>query len=179
MPNIKRLSSSVVYQNRWMTVREDQIERPSGAKGIYSVVEKPNFSIIIPVIKDELVMVEQYRYPLQKRYLEFPQGACEDQPDIDPAELARKELQEETGLIAKNLIHVGKQALAVGFCDQFYNIFLATDFEQGDINLDPEEEGLIMQKVKICDFESMLESGEIVDATSTTAYCLAKFKGLI
>ncbi len=177
MPEIKQLASNIVYQNKWMRVREDKIERPSGAKGIYSVVEKPDFAIIIPVIDNQLVLVEQFRYPIQKRSLEFPQGACESQPNIKPEDLARLELKEETGFTAKQITHIGKQALAIGFSDQFYNIFFATDLQHGETELDPEEEGLTTHHVSFDEFEAMIENGDILDATTTTAYCLAKFKG--
>lgn len=179
MTDIKQLSSEVVYQNKWLTVREDKIARPSGAQGIYGVVEKPDFAIIIPVIDDQLVLVEQYRYPLDCYSLELPQGACESQPNIYPEQLARQELQEETGYIAEHIQHIGKQALAVGFCDQWYNIYLATGLQQKERSLDPEEEGLQVRHVAISEFETLLASGKIIDATTTNAYCLAKFKGLI
>ena len=103
MPSeFKTLSSKVVYENKWMRVREDAIERPSGQQGIYSVMEKPDFTVVIPVQDGYVYMVEQYRYPVEKRQLEFPQGTWEEEGDADPAELAAGELQEETGLLAKN-----------------------------------------------------------------------------
>ncbi len=95
--SIKTLSSRVVYQNRWMTVREDAIERADGSPGIYSVVEKPQAALIIPIEDDHLYLIEQFRYPVGKRYLEFPAGAWELNPKADPLELARGELMEETG----------------------------------------------------------------------------------
>src|SRR5450755_4652730 len=93
---IRQLSSRVVYRNPWMTVREDEIERDNGAHGIYGVVEKCDSALVLAIDNDQIYLVEQYRYPLGVKSLEFPQGSLE-RPDIDPAEIAREELQAETG----------------------------------------------------------------------------------
>ncbi|WP_287023630.1 NUDIX hydrolase [Vibrio sp.] len=179
MNEIKTLHSEVVYQNKWMTVREDQIERPSGAKGIYGVVEKPDFVVILPIQNDEVYLVEQYRYAVKQRLLEFPQGAWESNPDADPVVLAAGELKEETGLVAGNMVYVGFQYLAYGYSNQGYHIYLATDLTQTERNLDPEEEGLVAKKIPITEFEQKIISGEIKDASTVNAYGLAKLKGLI
>ena len=57
-------ASRVVYENPWMRVREDAIGRPDGSAGIYGVVEKPDFALVIPVDADGVWLVEQYRYPV-------------------------------------------------------------------------------------------------------------------
>ncbi len=176
---IKTLSSKVVYENKWMRVREDAIERQSGQQGIYSVMEKPDFTVVIPVQDGYVYMVEQYRYPVEKRQLEFPQGTWEENDQADPAELAAGELQEETGLLAKNWTHVGYQYLAYGFCNQGYHIWIATDFTMTEQNLDPEEEGLTCHRIALSDLDEMVKKGEILDATTCNALGLARLKGLI
>ena len=74
-----------------MTVREDAIERLDGSRGIYSFVEKPTAVIIIPLEgtpeDGHLYLIEQLRYPVGRRFLEFPGGAWEDNPEADPIEL--------------------------------------------------------------------------------------------
>ena len=85
---IRRVSSRVVYRNRWMTVREDEIERNNGVRGIYGVVEKSDSAIVIAIEADSIYLVEQYRYPLGVKSLEFPQGSLE-RGDVDPPEIAR------------------------------------------------------------------------------------------
>ena len=64
MAEIETLSTRVVYKNKWMTVREDRIRRLSGAEGIYGVVDKPDFVVILPVQDGLIHLVEQYRYPV-------------------------------------------------------------------------------------------------------------------
>lgn len=179
MKEIETLDSQVVYQNRWMSVREDKIRRPSGAEGIYGVVDKPDFAVIFPYQDGYVYLVEQFRYPIAERQCEFPQGTWEANPEADHLLLAAGELQEETGLFANRMEYIGFQYLAYGFCSQGYHIYFATDFTQGETDLDPEEEGLITKKVLLADFEQMIISGEIKDSTTVNVYALAKMKGLI
>ncbi len=179
MPKIKQLTSKQVYQNKWMTVREDIIERPSGAKGIYGVVDKPDFVVIAAVEDDCIHLVQQYRYPVEKRFWEMPQGTWESTEEVDSLTLAKGELQEETGLTATNMLHVAQQYVAYGFCSQAYHVYLATGLTAGENKLDPEEEDLITQKFTLNEFEQMILNGQIKDATTVNAYGLIKMKQLL
>ena len=64
---IRPIASRVVYANRWMTIREDAVERANGLRGIYGVVDKPDFALVIPSTPTGFWLVEQYRYPVQER----------------------------------------------------------------------------------------------------------------
>jgi ADP-ribose pyrophosphatase len=105
---IETTGSRIVYGNRWMRVREDQIERANGSPGLYSVVEKLDYSLIIPRDDEGVFLVEQYRYPVRGRYLEFPQGTWEERPEAEPLEVAREELEAETGLRAESLLSLAR-----------------------------------------------------------------------
>ena len=179
MTEIKTLDSKTVYQNKWMRVREDKILRPSGGEGIFGVVEKPDFVVIIPISAGRIHLVEQYRYAVQARYWELPQGSWEDNPEADHAAIAAGELREETGLIAGQMLYVGHQYLAYGYSTQGYHIYLATDLQQQAASLDQEEEDLITKSFTLAQFEEMIVSGDIKDATSVNAYNLARLKGFI
>jgi ADP-ribose pyrophosphatase len=73
--DIKTLGTRVVYENRWMRVREDAIRSAIGSDGIYGVVEKPDFVVIVAFEADGGIhLVQQYRYPIGARYWEFPQA---------------------------------------------------------------------------------------------------------
>ncbi|MFQ3196638.1 MAG: ADP-ribose pyrophosphatase [Paraglaciecola sp.] len=176
---IQTLASKIIYENKWMRLREDKIRRNSGSEGIYGVVEKPDFVVILPVHDGYVHLVEQYRYPIKKRCWELPQGAWEQNPEADHALLAAGELREETGLVASSMQYLGEQYLAYGFCDQKYHIYFATGLTFTGTNLDTEEEGLITQKVTLDCFEKMILSGEIRDASTVNAYGLAKLKGVL
>ena len=106
-PDITTTGTRLIYENRWMRLREDTIRRRDGSDGIFSVVEKPDFVTIAPVDGGLIHLVEQYRYPVQGRYWELPMGSWERTTGVDPIEIARGELREETGLEAEEMIHAG------------------------------------------------------------------------
>ncbi|MEN9493212.1 MAG: hypothetical protein RJA63_3661, partial [Pseudomonadota bacterium] len=175
---ITTTASEVVYRNRWMTVREDQILRANGQPGLYGVVEKPDFTVIAAVERGQIYLVEQYRYPVQGRYWELPQGSHED-GGLTPQELAAAELREETGLVAGSLQPVGHLFVAVGYSTQGYNIFFATDLVQHAPAREPEESDLIVRAFPIDEVAQMIIDGVIKDATAVATFGLLKLKGLI
>jgi ADP-ribose pyrophosphatase len=175
---INTAHSRVVYRNRWMTVREDAIVRADGSPGTYSVVEKADFAVIAAVQDQRIYLVEQYRYPVRGRFWEMPQGSWELSA-IEPLQLARAELREETGLIAGAMQHVGHLFLAYGFATQGYDVYLATDLRQGEAAKEASELDLIARAFNLDRFEAMLKDGVIKDATTIAAYGLIKLHGLV
>ncbi len=174
---IRTTSSRTVYSNRWMKVREDQIERADGSSGIYGVIEKPDFVLVIPIEKNDVYLVEQYRLPVAGRFLEFPQGSWEQKPDADPLDIARGELQEETGLRAAKMAYVGHLFVAYGMSNQGCHIFRATELSEGERSLENEEQDLIVKRVSTADFEAMIRDGQIKDGASIAAWALLGIKG--
>src|ERR1700755_3340933 len=101
------LSSRIAYENRWTRVREDIIRRPDGSDGLYGVVERSDFVVVVPWQDGRLTLVEQYRYPVSRRMWKFPMGMWEQAPGTDPAVVAAGELREETGLVASRMLNAG------------------------------------------------------------------------
>ncbi len=167
--SIKTLDSREVYRNQWLRVREDRIQRSNGAEGIYGVVDKEDCAIVIPIDGDYVYLVEQFRYTVQQRLLEFPQGGWETK-DINPEELARGELKEETGLIADKMQFLGTTYVAYGYANQKMHIFLATGLTPGDTDPDPEEHDLRLHRVPVKEFEAMLRDGRIPDICTIAAW---------
>jgi ADP-ribose pyrophosphatase len=172
-PSIRTLSSREVYRNRWMRVREDQIERSNGAHGIYGVVDKDPCAVIIPLDGDSLYLVEQFRYTVQHQCIEFPQGGWE-QANVDIEELARGELREETGFTARTIVYLGPMYVAYGFANQVQHAFLATGLQPGATDFDPEEHDLRLHRITIQRFEQMLLAGDIRDCCTLAAWGLYK-----
>lgn len=170
-PSIKTLSSREVYRNRWMRLREDEILRSNGQKGIYSVAEKDDAAIILPIGDGRIWLVEQFRYTIQQRALELPQGSWE-QVSASPEELARGELREETGLHAEQMISLGMLWVAYGFTRQRQHVFLATGLSQRETDRDAEEHDLVVRSVTVQDFERMMREGTIADASTVAAWGL-------
>jgi ADP-ribose pyrophosphatase len=175
-PEIETIGSKVVYKNRWMAVREDAIVRSDGTPGIYGVVEKADFAVIAAVRGQSIYLAEQHRYPVRGRFWELPQGSWEDR-SIDPLELAKAELREETGLVAGSMLHAGRLFLAYGYSTQAYDLYLATDLREGATRLDAEEEGLVSKEFPVRAVQDMIEDGTIKDATTVAAFGLLRLKG--
>lgn len=171
--SIRTLSSREVYRNPWLRLREDQIERGNGAKGLYGVVEKDDCAIILPIEGDRIYLVEQFRYTIGQRALELPQGGWET-AEVDPEELARGELREETGLAASSMTQLGSVWIAYGFARQKQHVFLATGLTEVGSDPDPEEDDLSVRTASIAEFEQMLLDGTIQDACTLAAWGLYK-----
>ena len=178
MPEIRTVSTRVVYENRWMKVREDGIVRQDGSPGIYGVVDKKDFAVIAPFLGERLLLVEQYRYPVEGRYWEFPQGSWEDE-SVTPEFLARAELEEETGYTAGEVRHLGHFFAAYGYSSQGYDVFVAKDLSPTAKNLDPEEFGLVSKAFTVEEVKAMLLDGRIKDATTVAVFGLLALHGLV
>jgi ADP-ribose pyrophosphatase len=163
-------STRVVYENRWMRLHEDRLERPGGEPGLYAWVEKGPAALIVPLDEGHVWLVEQYRYPVGERFWEFPQGAWEDAPSAAPEDLARGELAEETGLRAATVEHLGRLYFAYGISDQRVDLWLATGLEPGPQSLEDTEHGLRVERFPVAELEAMIARGEIADAASVAAW---------
>lgn len=174
-PSIQTLSSRVVYSNPWMTVREDKILRSNGKEGIYGVADKDDSAIIIPIQRvdgeDRVWLVEQFRYTVQERCLELPQGGWE-MGEVDAEELARGELKEELGLHAETMIRLGMLWIGYGFVRQKQHVFLAMGLTSTETDPDPEEHDLVPRTVSVREFERMILDGEIRDNCTVSAWAL-------
>lgn len=102
-----------------MKVHEDVVRFPDGSEDIYGIVDKEDFVLIVPRHRNgRYQLVQQYRYPVEGRFWEFPQGSWETKPGSDPEQMALGELEEETGFRAKSLKKLGHLYEAYGFSNQ-------------------------------------------------------------
>ena len=160
-----------------MTVREDDIRRPDGSQGIYSVVVKPACALVIPHDGDRFRLVEQFRYPLGLRRWEFPQGMAPGQEDMAPEALAARELREETGLRAGSWRRLGQLDVAPGMSSQREWVYLATDLVEGDPDREHEEQDMRSAWFSRSQVEAIIRAGEITDAQSIAAFALFLLDG--
>jgi len=152
-------------------VREDEILRSNGKKGIYGVVEKHDGAVILPVDNDYIWLVEQFRYTIQERAIELPQGTWEREIE-SPEDLARGELREELGLEAAQMKQLGAVWIAYGFTKQREHVFFATGLTPTRKKPDAEEHDLVAHCVPIVEFERMIVDGTIRDECTLSAWCL-------
>jgi 8-oxo-dGTP pyrophosphatase MutT (NUDIX family) len=168
---ITTLSSREVYRNHWMRVREDEILRSNGEKGIFGVVEKHDGAILLPIEGERIWLVEQFRYTIQERALELPQGGWEMEIE-NPEELARGELREEIGMDAAHMTRLGTLWIAYGFLRQRQHVYLATGLTPAQADPDAEEHDLTARSVPIAEFERMMLEGVIRDNCTLSAWGL-------
>jgi 8-oxo-dGTP pyrophosphatase MutT (NUDIX family) len=169
---VRTTSSREVYRNNWIRVREDVIERPDGSIGIYGVVEKPHFALVLPKENDGFWLVEQFRHPVARRSWEFPQGTWSQGGDGSAEELARAELAEETGLRAENLRHLGHLDLAPGLSTQEFDVWLATGLTSGPTAREATEADMQQVFVSETELRERIRDGRFTDAPSLAAYSL-------
>jgi 8-oxo-dGTP pyrophosphatase MutT (NUDIX family) len=169
---MRTTSSREVYRNPWIRVREDAVEWADGSAGVYGVVEKPDFALVLPAERDGFWLVEQYRYPVGRRAWEFPQGTWSSGDGGTPEELARAELAEETGLRAGALRHLGHLDLAAGLSTQEFDVWLATDLTPGPTAREASEADMRQAFVPEAELREMVRTGRFTDGPSLAAYSL-------
>ena len=169
---MRQLSSKVVYENPWMTVREDVVERLDGSTGLYGVVEKQDFALVLPRGEGGFWMVDQFRYPIQRRSVEFPMGSWPGEPGGDQEALARAELAEETGLRAAEMKRIGYFAAASGFSNHGCDVYLATGLTEGEPELEATELDLVRRFVTDAELDELITSGGLDDAATLAALAL-------
>ncbi|MEV6648948.1 NUDIX hydrolase [Amycolatopsis sp. NPDC051371] len=169
---VRQLSSREVYRNPWLALREDRIERQDGSRGIYSVIERPDYAVVIPAEDDGFHLVTQYRYPIAGSFWEFPQGCFPDWRPVDPIELARTELAEETGFRAGSLVDLGRLFSWHGASGQAFTVVLATDLTPGSPDREIGEQDMRQQWFSRRQFERLIHDGEIRDNSTLSAYAM-------
>ena len=164
----KRLSRRVTYQNPWIRVDEDQVLRPDGRPGIYGVVHFMNRAIGVVALddRDRVLLVGQYRYPLDEYSWEIPEGG--GSLEEDPLAAAQRELLEETGFTAACWQPILRSHLSNSVTDEEALAYLACELTPGKA----EPEGTEQLQVKWLPFAEalrMVAAGEITDALSVLA----------
>ena len=163
----KTVSSEQVYDNPWISVREDQVVRPNGEPGIYGVVHYKHVAVgVLPVEEDHIYLVGQYRYPLDLYSWEIPEGGCPK--GEEPLQAARRELREETGLEARDWRRLGEAYLSNSVADEYAVWFLATGLVPGEQQLEGTE-AINVHRVPLDEALDMALSGRITDALSLVA----------
>jgi 8-oxo-dGTP pyrophosphatase MutT (NUDIX family) len=157
-------STKIVYQNRWLSVREDQIIHPNGDEGIYSVIDtNPAVFIVAMNIDKEILLNKQFRYTTGQNTWEIPAGSTDGG---DKLESAKRELEEESGYISKNIIQIGEFQSSNGISSEIGYTYLATELEFTG-NSKTEEEAISKVEFYTIDkIKEMIKSGELNDALS-------------
>ena len=162
------ISEKNVYDNKWINVTEYDVINPNGGKGIYGKIHFKNIAIGIVVLDDELntYLVGQYRFAINEYSWEIPEGG--GALNADPLDSAKRELLEETGLVAKEWTPILKFYLSNSVSDEYAIIYLARQLEQ-QTAMPEETEQLIIKKIRFEEAWKMVEDGLVTDAMSVAA----------
>lgn len=163
----KTLKCNTVFEGKIITVHVDDIELDDGSKAFREVVEHSGGVCVVPLTDEgEIIMVRQYRYPFKRELLEIPAGKLER--GEDPLEAAKRELEEECGVVAEKVISLGEIYPTVAYCSEIIYMYAAKSFKKTAQHLD-EGEFLGIEKVKLQDAVDMIMGGEIRDAKTVAA----------
>ena len=162
----KKLSSEEIFDGVAIHLFRDEILLPNGNKGVREVIRHPGAVCVIPVTEDgDVIFVNQFRYAFNKVTLEVPAGKLEK--GEDPLEAAMRELSEETGLSAKNVVYLGELYTTPALIDEVIHMYLATDLVEGKQHLD-EDEFINTLRMPLSKAVQKVMNGEIKDAKTQT-----------
>ena len=169
----ERLRSERLLETPYFALRSERLRLPDGAvKEAYYVLERPDAAIIFPLTKEgEVVLVRQYRPPLERMELGLPAGLVEE--GEKPEAAARRELLEETGYSGGEWEPLGSLASSPSLKDNWAYLFLACGVEETALP-DPDEHELVERvKVPIKQMLDLIRAGEIVSSSGVAAIMLA------
>jgi 8-oxo-dGTP pyrophosphatase MutT (NUDIX family) len=167
------LGEKPVYDNNWISVTEYDVVNPNGGKGIYGKVHFKGLAMgILPLDEAGYTwLVGQYRFPLDAYSWEIPEGGGD--PAVPPIESARRELKEETGLVAREWTLIQEMHLSNSVSDERALIYLARGLSQEEA-MPEETEQLVVRRVSFDEAFEMLERGEITDSMSVAGILKVK-----
>ncbi len=172
----KTLSTKPIYTGRLLHVYEDRVLLPNGRETTREWIKHPGAAAVIPYTdKGEIILVRQYRYPLQQVTWEIPAGKL-DKEGEDPLMCAKRELGEETGYIAQRYTKLFTMATTAGFSNEYIHIYLAEGLESGVKHPDEDEfvETVVLPLEKALE---MIYNNSIIDAKTMAAILqVAKMK---
>ena len=164
MAEEKTLSSQLIYEGRAVKLRVDTVRMPNGRETTREIVEHADCVAIVAIDTDgNVLLVNQFRKPVEKELLEIPAG-CID-PGEDSETTVRRELREETGYFPRKVERLGGFYSTPGYCSEYLYLYLATDLTPSPLHAE-DTESISLVRVPITQIPSLITSGRICDAKS-------------
>jgi len=169
----KTLSSQLIYDGRVVKLRVDTVRMPGGRETRREIVEHIDCVAIVAIdVDDNVLLVKQFRKPVEKELLEIPAGGID--PGEDPATTVRREMQEETGYLPRKVERLGGFYSAPGFCSEYLYLYLATDLTPSQLYAE-DTESIKLVRVPVTQIPSLITSGSICDAKSIAGLLIYSF----
>ena len=158
------LSSRKVFEGRALKLRVDTVKLPSGKQTTREIVEHENCVAIVAVDDaDNILLVKQFRKPVEKELLEIPAGGID--PGETPEEAVRREMREETGFLPRKVAKLGGFYSSPGFCTEYLHLYLAGDLVASPLQAE-DSESISLVRVPLSQIPGLIASGAICDAKS-------------
>ena len=176
MSGFRKLGEREVWRGTVVWAAVGRHVAPDGTEFERDVVHHPGAVVVVPVIDDgaAVLLVRQYRAPLERELLEVPAGK-RDVQDERPEVTAMREMEEEVGMRAGRLEKLAEFYNSPGFCDEHSYVFMGLDLEPCPTSFQGvEETHMTIERVELADVPTLVSSGAIVDAKTIIALCLAR-----
>lgn len=168
----KKISSEKIYEGAILNLRRDTVTAVKG-EAYREIIEHNGAVAMVPITEDgEIIMVEQFRYACNRTVLEIPAGKI-DKGETDTAQVAARELKEETGYTAENIIFLGKINTSVAYSEEMISIYGMTGLTEGEQQLD-DDEAINVVKMPFDKAYRMAAGGELIDVKTVAALLMAK-----
>ena len=166
------LHSEPVYDGVLLHARRDRVRLPDGGESVREWIAHPGAAAVVPVFEDgSTILLRQFRYGPRREFLEVPAGKI-DHPGEDPADVARRELEEEAGWVAGRVERVGETYPCIGYSDEVIHLFVAENLTRGQEGAE-DDEFVVPVRMPLEEAVRMAREGEILDAKSCVALLLA------
>ncbi len=160
------IASKQIFKGKVISLQIDTVRLPNGKTSEREIVKHPGAVAVLAINDNKMIVVEQYRKPLEKSQIEIPAGKLE--PGEDPAAAAGRELEEETGFKPVRLQHVCSFYTSPGFADELIHLYFTEEITQGDVCLD-EDEFVRGSEISLEVAKQYISEGRISDAKTITA----------
>ncbi|MFC1995264.1 NUDIX hydrolase [Chloroflexota bacterium] len=164
MAEEKTLSSQSIFDGRAVGLRVDTVQMASGRKTTREIVEHSDCVAIIAIdANDNVLLVSQFRKPVEQSLLEIPAGSIEH--DEDPVAAVHREMREETGYLPQRVERLGGFYSTPGYCTEYLHLYLATDLTPSQLYAEDTED-IELVRVSLSQIPKLIASGGICDAKS-------------